>query len=326
MLSFWKFVSRRKPDIVFINQFALESFWLSDLVIAFLVSRGNGFMFVHDCIPLKEKYTRKMHANVVPTVGMCWLRRRIGKRLLACFCRNVIAVSEEVRQMLIVNYGYPQKKVKLIHYGVDTRRFSPAESSLKKNLRESMHIPLDAVIVASTARLDWVKRLERLIAAFSELAHKHANLWLLMAGTGPHEDRLRALVDKLDDASRCRVRFLGFVEDPVSLLQMSDIFVLPSQTEGLPIGLLEAMSCGLITVVTNSGGPSEAVKDKESGFLVEKSAEGVLHGLREALSLSPEQVNVMAQRARKTIEDRFEITANIKKSFDLIGVAGRFSK
>ena len=73
---------------------------------------------------------------------------------------------------------------------------------------------------------------------------------LLIVGDGPERADLEALAKKVSP-DRAAVRFLGICEAPERVLQACDLFILPSQREGLSVALLEAMACGLVPIVSD---------------------------------------------------------------------------
>ena len=139
-----------------------------------------------------------------------------------------------------------------------------------------------------------------------------------MAGNGPLDEELR----KLAASSSCRDRiiFLGNLEDTADYLKMSDIFVLSSDNEGLSLALLEAMASGLLCISTDCTGSGEVIQDGVTGFLVDKSAEAVLQGMRKAVLLSPADKQRITQAAVKCVRENFEINARIKLIFDDMGL------
>lgn len=94
------------------------------------------------------------------------------------------------------------------------------------------------------------------------------NVLFTIAGSGPEESNLKA--ECLELGINDIVRFVGWVdnEKKISLLRESQLFVLPSYNEGLPVALLEAISYGLPVVATDVGDISEAVFNGENGFLI----------------------------------------------------------
>ncbi len=169
----------------------------------------------------------------------------------------VLAISETHR--MLAHRFLPDQKIRIIHNGVDTGLFSPRAE------RET-HAPVRLVCVG---RLIERKGQHHLLHAFARLPAETRNRCrLVLAGTGDAEAGLRVCADQLDLANH--VTFLGYVprEAMPEVYTQADIFVLPSQNEGMSMALLEAMASGLPVVVTDTGGSSELVHSGVNGFVI----------------------------------------------------------
>jgi glycosyltransferase involved in cell wall biosynthesis len=121
-------------------------------------------------------------------------------------------------------------------------------------------------VITTVGRLIDLKDHPTLIRAFA-LVREDREAILQIVGTGPNRERLIALAAELGIADD--VHLLGWHDDPYSVLQESDIFVLSSTTEGFGIVLVEALACGLPSVSTDcKSGPREILEDGRSGLLV----------------------------------------------------------
>lgn len=121
--------------------------------------------------------------------------------------------------------------------------------------------------IVSVGRLVPSKGYDTLIEAFARVAPEHPNWDLHVVGEGPERERLEGLIHQLGLANR--VRLLGLLDDPRTILRGAGLFVLASRYEGFPNALLEAMSCGVPVLSTDCpSGPREMITDGESGFLV----------------------------------------------------------
>ena len=209
-------------------------------------------------------------------------------------------------------YGYAPEKIRVVYTGVDTKRFSPVSQDSRKGLRRQLQIPDEAVVVVSAARLHRIKRLDRLIQAFSALSLEYKDLWLLLTGDGPLRDELKRLAQSVNN--REHIRFLGHVKDVCAILRASDIYVLPSDEEGFGIALAEAMACELVCVATKTVGPSEIIEDGLNGFLTDLTYDGVLKGLDQALRLGHKERRAIGERARQTVVDNFRVEETTAKS------------
>ena len=130
-----------------------------------------------------------------------------------------------------------------------------------------------------------------------------------MTAYGPLKDEVEKIVGS--SAAYSHVKLAGFQEDPSSILKASDIYVLASDDEGFGIALVEAMATGLVCVATNGVGPLDILVNGENGILVGATDDGVLAGLRRALSLNEEERTRLVEQARNTVENRFKLVEAI---------------
>lgn len=113
------------------------------------------------------------------------------------------------------------------------------------------------------------KGFDSMVKCWNLLYKKHPDWKLVIAGKCDDND-IKNLCFYLDDGINSQIEFLGFRKDVYELMLQSEIFVLSSQYEGLPMGLMEAMSAGCCCVSFDViTGPSDIIHDKKSGLLVE---------------------------------------------------------
>jgi glycosyltransferase involved in cell wall biosynthesis len=120
---------------------------------------------------------------------------------------------------------------------------------------------------------------------------------LLLVGDGPLRDDLQARVHQLDGS--LYVHVTGARQDVPALLAAADAFVLSSDSEGLPIGLLEAMAAGLVIVSTAVGGIPAALGSGETGLLVPAGDERALTAALQRAFEGDEGLTRMAERGRE---------------------------
>ncbi len=155
---------------------------------------------------------------------------------------------------------------KVIYYGV------PKLKNLKIKERNSS-------IILTVCRFVKQKDLFTLIRAFSLVAGKDPDAVLWLGGDGPLKNELVSYVRSLRITTR--VKFLGWLKNPIKFINASDIFVLSSEREGLPYVLLEAMSCGKPVISTSTPfGPAEILDNGKYGLL---TAVGDYLGMSEAI-------------------------------------------
>ena len=109
------------------------------------------------------------------------------------------------------------------------------------------------------------------------------------------------------------VFLLGFIGNPVPLLKMSHAFCLLSRSEGFSNALLEAMACGVPSVVTRVGGNPEAIQDGENGFLVPVGDDATAAERLLLLLRNPERAIKIGESGRMTAQTRFSAETMIQK-------------
>jgi len=210
--------------------------------------------------------------------------------------KRYIAVSEEAKIMAVKYLGVQSNYVKVVMNGVDTELFQPSQGVKK-----------DQLIVIHVARYYPEKAHELLITAFVLVVKKipEAELWLV--GDGPLCHKMKALVEQLGIQNN--IKFLGLRSDIATLMQLANIFTLPSEREGLPISLLEAMATGLPVVVTRVGEMSNVVEHETNGLLIEcRDSSAISNGLLR-LALDKSFSTILGENARVTIINNYSITS-----------------
>jgi glycosyltransferase involved in cell wall biosynthesis len=138
-----------------------------------------------------------------------------------------------------------------------------------------------------------------------------ANAKLLVVGEALQSDRAGDTASRLaaiiqESALEGAVIFAGYREDIPALLAMSDVFVLPSYREGMPVTVLEAMAARKPVVATNIRGCREEVIDGVTGRLVPTANPAVLGDTIAELLLDPDRAARMGEAGRKRVETEFD--------------------
>ncbi len=167
-------------------------------------------------------------------------------------CAAVLAVSEASAETFRAA-GVAPGNLAVIRNGI----LPGGSSQDRTSVRRALGIGDGETLLLNVARFAPQKGHAILLRAFSQLAANRPGLRLALVGAGEGRADTEALVIELGLAGR--VTFLGHREDVADLLRASDLFVLPSLFEGLPLALLEAMAAGVPAVATRIGGTLEAI-------------------------------------------------------------------
>jgi glycosyltransferase involved in cell wall biosynthesis len=174
-----------------------------------------------------------------------------------------------------VNFTNFHAGLKMLHdaYGNALRKtvFLPnsvsAPRAFSEDCRHRMNIPATAVVVGMVGRLEERKGCRILLSAYRSLANRFHNLHLLFVGEGE-------LLAELTEASGDRIHVTGFVNNVGDVFRTIDILTLPVLWgEGTSNAVLEAMSLGVPVITTQDGGMAEAVRDGETGLVVQKGSQ-----------------------------------------------------
>jgi L-malate glycosyltransferase len=189
------------------------------------------------------------------------LRQRIESQVLRRLARGAMAVGPATAD------GHRKRLAGLALTSIPNPVAVPAlpTPELRRRVRESIGVPLDALMVIAVGSLRYNKGYPDLIEAFRLLARHDRGCHLAIAGQGPLRHSLEQSVSDAELAPR--VRFLGQRTDVADLMAASDVYVNSSHTEGLSNAILEAMAAGLPVVVTDVG-DSAGVVDADVGVVV----------------------------------------------------------
>lgn len=152
----------------------------------------------------------------------------------------------------------------VIHNAIDVREFDAIAS--RRDFRAELGIAPSSLLAAFTGRMVVTKGIQKIADVARELESQGANVAIVMAGDGPDKDK----VQKVAPSS---VRFVGRLarEDVSALLHQADLFLFPSDTEGLPTSLLEACASGISSISTNVGGVRELMPNDQYGIVLESA-------------------------------------------------------
>lgn len=205
-------------------------------------------------------------------------------------------VCERCASRFVERGAVPRSRVLHVPNGMDFSSLN-IDASVRAAKRAEMNLSDDTFVWLAAGRLALEKDYPNLLRAVSVLRREnHSNHKVLLAGDGSLRAELEAQIER--DGLREHVEMLGFRSDVRSLMAASDGFLMSSNSEGLPMVLLEAAAARLPSVVTDVGGNRELVRDGVTGFVVSPSNHEALAGAMVRLaSLPKRELEQMGQRA-----------------------------
>lgn len=247
---------------------------------------------------IKTVYTR--HSVFPPSK---YISKGIGKVINGfinnVFADRIITVADAAKDNLI-NTGVSSKKIQVVLNGV----YPLEEISDKSELKKRFGVAEDEKVISIVARLEDIKGHDYFIDAADILLKKGFCAKFFIAGTGTIEEHLKEKVSILEREKD--IIFTGFLEDIDNLLRITDVQVNASfGTEATSLSLLEGMSLGIPSVVSDFGGNPGVIKDGENGIIVpQKNAEKLSLAIEKLLS-DTELYNNLSKGSKRIFAERF---------------------
>lgn len=218
----------------------------------------------------------------------------IGKKINKLFFKInrvvPVALSNEVQKSISEVYNIPIDKIPVVTNGVDLSKCIPKENYEIGEEFRILHI----------GRFMEVKNHELLINVFAELCKKYPFIRLKLVGEGELMPKMKGLVEEL--AVSDKVEFMGLQENVYPILHEADMFILPSQYEGIPMTLIEAMGTGLPIVASRVGGIPDMLVDGEEAVLAEPNERNFVDSI-EKMIINPSAMKKIGILAKNRSED-----------------------
>lgn len=221
-----------------------------------------------------------------------------------------IACSELVRTHYLNHNSFVMPdKIVSVSNGVEIVNRHPDLEAVN-NLKEVLGIPADSFVFCYIGRMIKLKGIDVLLKAFQLIARVNHSSVLLLVGSGPMEIELKDMSVDLNLSPR--VIFTGYRRDVEKILEIIDVFILPSWWEGLPNVLLEAMSHGKPVIASNVGGVKELVLHGHTGLL---TPPGDVNRLAEHMNLMlnlTEMRGKMGESGFRHVQKYYDIKSKVR--------------
>ncbi len=208
----------------------------------------------------------------------------------------------------------PQDRIDVLVNGIDLDRFTLIDSQARRQIRDSLGLHADTLVVGTVGSLTPIKRQGVLIEACAHVLKDLSNIHLLIVGNGPLRT---SLVDQARRAGIAdRVHFTGWREDVPALLSCVDVYVCSSAAEGMSNALLEALAAGLPIIATNVGDNPFLVRDQIEGRIVPANDPLALGKVLRQFATAPGLRDRYAEAAKARAADfRFDRTVQAYETY-----------
>lgn len=226
---------------------------------------------------------------------------------------KVVTVTDVLRRQLRLRMHLGSDRVSTIHPAIDIAEYYHPEE--REGLRGAMNLSTSDYLVTFAGRLVAGKGLDILLESARKVLALHPSAYFLVVGRGPQRASYEAYARELGISNR--VVFTGFRSDIPTILAGTDVFVLPSISEGMPKSLLEAMAARKAVVASSVGGVAELIKSPDVGLLVAHSDPSALADAISDLISNQSRRNKIGSRAQQYVKSNFSVD-HMVSSYDAL--------
>lgn len=227
-------------------------------------------------------------------------KRKLVNPVLSSLTHHITAISQATKQALVDFEFLSEKNIQVVYNGIHP---IPADETKTKALRQQLDIPENTFILGTIARLDPIKNHKMMLNAFREVLNIYPDSKLIIVGDGVERSNLESQALQLDIKEN--IIFTGYEPKPHILLDLMDIFLLSSFSEGTSMTLLEAMALSKPCIVTDVGGNPEIIKNNYNGIVTENNNAKEFAIACQTLIKNISLRKTMAENARSRFEKLF---------------------
>ena len=257
----------------------------------------------------------------VPAILSCQLSYRsmsspAEQRLMRLADRlsdRVVSNCQAVLDDLTSRYGADPNKTTLIYNGVEIDRFHPPPGPSRDRSVLPENIQGAPLVIGTVCALRPEKRLDTLIEAFARLNPSGSGARLVIVGSGPMAQPWLAVAESLGVAEY--THFEPSTPNVERWMRAIDVFVLASELESFPNGLLEGMACGCVAVGSRVGGVPEMLGD--AGLMFPAGDSAALATLLERLLHNPELRAALSTAGARLAAERFPLEENLRRTAEV---------
>ncbi len=223
--------------------------------------------------------------------------------ILSKHYRYIVAVSEDIRNKFIQQYGIPEDNIVVIHNGI------------KRCIGHSSKNNKEIFVIGSAGRLFPIKDYTLMVQIAKDVLSRTDKVRFELAGEGPEKNNILRLIDEYNLQNGFILR--GFIDDVETFYHGLDIYINTSLHEGFPMSLLEAMACGLPIIAPKVGGIMEMINDGNEGYLIEgRDPKEYSDKCMELIKNKP-LIQRMATASREKIKNEYSMESMASKYYQL---------
>lgn len=195
-----------------------------------------------------------------------WLLYYPLEKFLSKYTDVLITINEEDYERAL-NKFKAKKTIHLNGVGVDIEAINKVKVH-KLDKRKELGLKDNDILILSVGELNDNKNHIEIMKAIKDMNVKE-NIKYIICGMGPNKDKLERFIKENNLTNY--IKLLGYRNDIIEIMKVSDIFIFPSKREGLPVSLMEAMACGLPIICSNIRGNIDLVDENQGGFIVKNN-------------------------------------------------------
>jgi len=298
LVRFTRFLRHERPDIVhaFLNT---PSFW----------ARFAGWFASVPAVITSERNIDIVHSG----------SRMLLERCLHPLSARVIVNADAIRHILVTRLGVPERKVIVIHNGVDTGKFESATPERVARLRSQLGLTDGHFVLTLPGRLARQKNHACLVKAIALLPVVPEQLRILFVGNELDLPLKADLVSRIASLGLDRhFVFAARQEDMAAIYAASDAVVLPSLWEGFPNVLLEAMAARRPVIASDIADNRRLVDDRRNGYLFPADDERALaNAIAALIALPPDERAALGEAGRALVESRYSMAQMVSRTVEV---------
>lgn len=276
--------------------------WKPDVVHASLPISAMDFNLPEICkslgVPLVTTFHNAFDRRPSFFSGASYLTYQLYAQNMADADRVII--FSNLHKQLLEHIGVASERIAIVPNAIDTHKFCPGPSHFRQQHPNKL-------IITYMGRIAPEKGLDDLLKVFTR--NPLPDTLLVMVGDGSQKQLLQSLYGDHDN-----IVWTGFLDEAerIDVLRGSDIYVLPSQVEGLSIALLEAMAIGLACVATDVGSDGEVLEAGAGIVINPYKVRQELAFTLQLLHSHPDFVKDLKRKARERVCDKYRLESNIE--------------